>query len=187
MHIVENLSGDGWQPVHRVCFLAPEMMTIAKKRTTTMMNFIIQTRRCKVRCVHRLCSHSSEIILAGGLHLEHEHRRTLHPTYHKLPSSESPLTRPRKRWLHQNILLLPHMRCVHVGREITTFKTAAVVNVALVSCFAGITAVDADVFSATVAHRTGFPLTHPRSFRIPPPLIPLHRRPLNEFVTPATM
>lgn len=184
-------------------------------------SFIIQARRRKVQCdVHHLYNLLREITLAGGLHLER--RRTLHPIYHKLPSSESLLTRPHKRWLHQNIPLLLRMSCVHVGRETTTFRNVAVVNAASVSCFAGYvqrffpllhkliashcqhvsckiicscqnltkrhsTAVDADAFSATVAHRPGSLSIHPRSLRIPPPLILLRRRPLNEFVMHATM
>jgi hypothetical protein len=112
-----------------------QMRTIARKTTTTTKSFIIQAHRRKVQCdVHHLYD-LREISLAGGLHLEH--RQTLHPIYHKLPSSESPLTRPHKRWLHQNIPLLPRMRCVHVGRETTTFRNVALVSVASVSCFAG--------------------------------------------------
>jgi len=113
-----------------------QMRTTARKRTTTTKSFIIQAHRRKVQCdIHHLYDPLREISLAGGLHLEH--RRTLHPIYHKLPSSESLLTRPHKRWSHQNIPLLPRMRCVHVGRETTTFRNVAVVSVASVSCFAG--------------------------------------------------
>ena len=111
-------------------------MTIkARKMTTMTKSFIIQPRHSKVQCVHHLCSRSLGITLAGGLHPEH--RRTLHPIYHKLPTSESLLTKPHRRWSHQNIHPLPHMRCVRVGKEITTSKAAAIVNVASVSYSVG--------------------------------------------------
>jgi len=149
--------------------------------------FIIPAHRRRIQCADRLCNHSRRIILAARRHPERP--RILHPIYRKLPNLEFLLTRLRKKWLHKNTPLL-HMKCMRVGRGITMFRIAVIVDVVSVSCSAGTTVVVADAFSATVALRTEFPLTHPRSSRIPPTLIPLHqrpRRPLNGFVNHATM
>lgn len=151
MRIVENLSDDGWQLVLRVCFSTLEvsvsttywqrakrwraqMTTIPRKRTTTTKNFTTAARRRRVQCADRLCDHSRRIILTVRRHPERP--QILHPIYRKLPNLEFLLTRPRKRWLHQNTPLV-HMKCTCVGRGITMFRIAVIVNVASVSCSAG--------------------------------------------------
>jgi hypothetical protein len=137
--------------VPRGCFLAREvsvstayrfhterwhaqMSILPRKRTMMTKNFIIPARHRRVQRAHPLCDRSRRIILAVCLHPERP--RILHPIYRKLPNLEFLLTRPRKRWLRQNIPL-HHMRCMCVGRGITMFRIVAIVNVVLVSCSAG--------------------------------------------------
>ena len=82
---------------------------------------------------------SPQITLAGSLagNLRPEHPRISHLIYRKLLSSESPPTRPLKRWLLQNTPLQFHMRCMRVGKETTMFKIVVIVNVVSVSYSVG--------------------------------------------------